>query len=189
MPLKLFDLDIVCEVDAQAAGWPLPGEAMNEYGLGGNRDYVDLRRCSWRSAREALVAETEYLEYLASGAEIPPDDDEIWNEMYEDERLQGLDLGIVSTVLALSAAGCVPVTSCNGGCLGDRHHEFCPLVVFFARENCIPLLLQTAQGAGTGLRNGLAGTLCVYADDILKMLKFAQGLLDHSVDFRGLRST
>jgi hypothetical protein len=68
--------------------------------------------------------------------------DEIADEFYEDPGLDpyGLDVGVASTVVALSPLGCVPLSSCNGGCYGDFHHESHPLIVFCAKPMYGPTL-------------------------------------------------
>jgi len=93
------------------------------------------------------------------------------------EQLIGLDLGVASSVVALAAAGCISFSSCNGGVLGDHHHEDYPQVSFFARRPSIRVLLACAEISGAGLENESGGALQVYADDTMKMIGFAQELL------------
>jgi hypothetical protein len=96
------------------------------------------------------------------------DDDEL------EEALYGLDLGMASVVLALSAAGCIPFASCNGG---PGHHEQLPLVVCWARPQRVLDLLEVADEVGCGLVNADERAVLVYADDVLKMLAFARILI------------
>ena len=57
----------------------------------------------------------------------------IENELYDGDDLRGLDIGVASAVAALSAARCIPFTSCNAGTFGGSHAETYPLVGSFAR--------------------------------------------------------
>jgi hypothetical protein len=67
---------------------------------------------------------------------VPKTYEIITEELYENESwLFGLDIGVASTVIALSAARCVPFSSCNGGAYGGSHHEFHLVVAFYARPN------------------------------------------------------
>ena len=100
-----------------------------------------------------------------------------------------LDVGVASTVAALSATGCIPFTSCSAGAFRGWHYEKHPLVVFYARPEAVPLLVQCAQNADVGLENEeeIYNPLIVYSDDIRKMRDFANALSEHSADFRRLR--
>lgn len=92
--------------------------------------------------------------------------------------MMGLDLGVATTVAALSAAACVPFASCNGGAYGGLNHETYPLVMFYARPQAVPHLLAAADRAGVGLESDSSGEVCVYADDIRRMRLFAVELSD-----------
>ncbi|NWM10604.1 hypothetical protein, partial [Escherichia coli] len=100
--------------------------------------------------------------------------------------MMGLEIGVASTVAALSAAGCVPFASCNGGAFGGPHHESHPLVVFCARREHLPLLLAAAELTGVGMESGQMGEVMVYADDIRRMPAFAATLLENRDLFDGL---
>ncbi len=55
--------------------------------------------------------------------------------LYEsDEGLFGLDIGVASAVIALSAARCIPCSSCNGGAYGGSHQERHPVIAFYAEN-------------------------------------------------------
>lgn len=187
--MKKFDVDIERTVDAARLGWPEPGEAQEESGLGCNREYTDLRRFSWKNARKVLQSEENLMQEVAAlSAEEPSD--EFWDDLWEErgEYLCGLDLGVASTVAMLSAARCVPYTSCNGGCFEEgHHHESYPVVGFYARPPWIPTLVEAAEEAEAGMHN-FGGPLVVYADDIWKMVAFARALSKRSSVFAGLKS-
>lgn len=54
----VYDVEIVREIDPGSLGWPQPGEAQDETGLGSNRSYVDLRRMTWAEARAIVKRES-----------------------------------------------------------------------------------------------------------------------------------
>ena len=91
----------------------------------------------------------------------------IEESLYESpENLYGLDVGVASTVICLSAAKCVPFSSCNGGAFGGRHQEAYPLAAFFAKIRTAELVLATAEEVNVGLVNRPGGCLMAYATDI-----------------------
>lgn len=74
-------------------------------------------------------------------------------------------------MVALSAAKCVPFSSCNGGAFGGHHHERYPVVAFYAPVQVIGFLIALAEGADIGLEG--SHHLDAYANDIRKMRAFA----------------
>jgi len=181
-----FDVELVRDVDPETLGWPEPGEAQDESGLGGNRAYVDLRRLSWGEADRVAVLEGELITRIESAADPQAEYEAIENELFEsDVGLYGLDLGIAAAVVSLSAAGCVPCASCNAGTFGDDHHESYPLVVFYARAEAVEPLLTAAEEAEIGLAG--CWFVVAYADDVRKLMRFASCLRARSGLFRGVR--
>ncbi len=164
-------VEIERSVDVAPLTWPV-GDFRDE-GLGGNRAYSDFRGFSWKEAVEALQFEDDALNRRATKPDVKNLDDLLEDDEYAED-LDGLDLGVASTVLALSAARCVPVTSCNGSA---GHHERYPLVVFYAKAAWIPLLDEAAEEAGCGLDNADEGMLMVYANEIDAMLAFARAMI------------
>lgn len=75
----------------------------------------------------------------------------VWDE---EELLDGsgLDLGIISTVFALYAFKCYPLTSCRGH-PDDTGTGDCPKVVFFATPERASGLVRAARASGAGLTN------------------------------------
>jgi hypothetical protein len=110
---------------------------------------------------------------LGIEAEIEPVGEELSEK---DVDLFGLDLGVPSTVMCLSAAQCVPFSSCNAGAFGERHHEAYTLVAFFARPQMVDIFLACAVDAQIGLENDDSGYVVAYADDIRKLHRFAESL-------------
>lgn len=187
--MKTFDIEIVRNVSTSLMSWPEPGAAGVENNLGGNRSYTDLRRLPWREARRVFELESQLIDRLAKSAD--PDNElyEIENELWDeiDGDLYGLDIGVASSVVALSAARCIPFSSCNAGALGGHHAESHPLVAFFTRKQALPLLLDCAENAGVGLENTSNGGLIVYGVAIEAMRLFARKLMQESAAFRSLK--
>lgn len=146
-----------------------------------NRQYVDLSGITWTDVRDAMRLEDEVLERLVGdpvGFDAALDDD---TQLYEDicMTLQGVDVGIASTVFALSAFGCLTCSSCSAH--HPRSAESFPLVVFRARPEGAPLLLWVAEETGCGLENTDDGMLMLYAADLRQLAAFAKGLMQVAV--------
>lgn len=170
------------QVDPKALGWPSDSQASS--GFWCNHSYEDLRGLSWQEARETLETERSLMLRINDSEDAVATMDEIADEFYEDPGLDpyGLDVGVASTVVALSALGCVPLSSCNGGCYGDFHHESYPLVVFCAKPIHVPDLIKAATTADVDLKNDADGMLIVHTDDIVRLSEFARALIDdHSM--------
>ena len=186
---KHFDVNIERSVDVNSLSWPKPGEAMDEGGLGGNRSYIDLRYLSWKKALRVYELEEKYIKRILASS-----DWDIECEIIEEEEILsdsigifGLDIGVASSVCALSAALCIPFSSCNAGAFGGSHNEFYPCVVFYARMEIIDMLLQCAEIAEIGLINKENGCLFLYSDNIVKMRIFANSMIEHRSAFRKLQ--
>jgi hypothetical protein len=185
-----FDvIPVRATVRAEDLGWPEPGEAHDDSGLGCNRLYADLRHLSWTEAKRVYDLET----LLIARVDASEDPEDEWriieDDLFEesDHHLYGLDLGVAATVVALSAARCVPFASCNAGAFGGRHHERYPLVAFFSRPQMLDLLLASATAADAGLEVGDHGALIAYANDVRVMRRLAVELIDRRAAFRTVR--
>jgi hypothetical protein len=166
------------DVDPKALGWPSDNQASS--GFWCNHCYEDLRGLSWQEARETLEAELSLMLRINDSEDAVATMDEIADEFYEDPGLNpyGLDVGVAATVVALSALGCIPLSSCNGGCYGDFHHESYPLVVFCSKPKHVPDLIKAAKKAEVDLENDADGMLIVHTDDIVRLSEFARALID-----------
>jgi hypothetical protein len=182
---KTFAVKLVRSVDPSSLEWPQPGQAISEYGLGQNREYVDLRRFTWGAVERILRYERSLMDRLK-----PADRslEELEEELEEtNDRLFGLDVGVASAVVALSASRCVPFTSCNAGAFSDGgHFEVYPLVAFYAKPPWVPILLATADRARIGLTNN-GGAVVAFVDDIYKLAQFAKGLYQRRGEINRLR--
>ena len=165
-------------VNMSLLAWPSATELE-----GYNRIYVDLRGMSWRRVREAVEFEEQVL--LRFGWNTNSAEEHL-GEDGAFESLLGLDIGVASAVLALSAAKCAPISSCNGS---TGHLDPYPLVAFFSRARRVPDLLEASEEAGCGLVNGASGYLLLYSSEIRDLLLFARALLHRRDSLSRLRSS
>lgn len=184
---RSFDVDIIRFVDIGHLRWPTPGEADDDNGLGGNRVYADFRRMPWSEARRVYDLESVFMARLEAAEDPEGEYAAIEDELDEEDiGLYGLDIGVASSVIALSAARCIPFASCNAGALGGFHRERYPLVAFFARNEMIQLLMGCSEIAAAGLKSDEHGSLIVYADDLRSLRRFAEALINKRTAFRSL---
>ena len=182
----VFDIEIVRRFEVSRLRWPARGQASDGTGLGGNLSYADFRRFSWSDTSRIINKEQELTRNIEVFADSEPDSDSLAEEIIESERyLHGLDLGVASTVIALSAARCIPFSSCNGGAFGDEHEEKFPLVAFFARPQMAELLNASAEEADIALQG--EEHLIAYANDVRKMQRFARALIVRNALFDAVR--
>lgn len=184
MEYRKFDVDITRSLTS-VLRWPTRGEASAERSLGCNQSYIDLRGMTWSDVCRVFDLEGSLIDRLEHAEDLERECALIEDELYEDdEGIFGLDIGIASTVIALSAASCIPCSSCNGGAYGGTHHELYPTVAFFAKPQQIDLLLQCATEANIGIENQESGVVVAYADDIRNMRTFAAALMEREAEFR-----
>lgn len=169
---RAFDaagLDDLSDVEADAAS--------DDGYLRGNSRYEDHRGWTWRDLRAALDIETSIVERLA-GAEDPAAAEAAFEAGRDPEEegaksLWGLDVGVASAVIALSALGATPFISCNAGSFGGAHPAGRPYVAFYLGTASPVLLLALAEGAGVGLEVE-DGVVRLYARTVLDLLRFAR---------------
>ncbi len=196
---RTFDVETKREVDPSRLSIPEQEETEQEESFGfwiGNTEYCDLRGISWNHARRVAQIEAECINNIEESedqgesgsctieeaAEFTWDLEDLLSEI---GAFAGVDVGVASTVAALSATGCVPLMSCSAGAFGGWHAEEYPLVDFCTRRETVPLLMICAEKADVGLRNAISqgyayNPLVVYADDIRKMLDFGHALWERS---------
>ncbi len=154
--------------------------ASSEDGIGLNLHYFDVRGWSVSDAGIALEEESELLERLSGAGWTTDEASEIIEEHFSDYTdLSGFDVGMGSAVLALSAAGATPISSCNGGQIGTDHHSTdVPHILFAGSKTLRVEAIEAAiEGAGLGaIPNEGYGE--IYADQVLKFHRFARLLFD-----------
>jgi hypothetical protein len=168
-------VEIVREVNLSKLGWPDNSQASRV--LGCNKNYVDFRDFSWEDAQRILSFECSLVSRIEDSDDPQAIYEEVVDELYDDdEGLLGLDNGIAAVVVSLSAAKCVPFTSCNGGFYGGHHLEYYPLVAFYARSQVVPALLDAATRANVGLTS--ESEIYVYSDKVTNMMAFVRALIN-----------
>lgn len=180
MPIKDFDIEVhrAIDVDGLAALSEPEAEAASDEGyLRGNNRYEDHRGWNWEDVRAALKVEASIVEQLGCA-----EDAAAAEAAFEQERnldgegpagLWGLDVGVASAVIALSALGATPFISCNAGSFGGAHPASQPYVAFYLADASPHLLLDLGARAGVGL-DAEDGVLRLYARSVLDLLQFAR---------------
>ena len=153
-------------------------QAEEEGTLVGNRSYCDLRGCGWDVVRTALDIETKVIDRLKMA-----DDVEAEMSAFEEERatafddepaLWGLDVGVASATIAISAYGSIPVSSCNAGAFGGCHSARYPYVAFFLPKDLAPEIMRCAEAADIGLLCDESGLAQIYGQGEMDLVRFAQ---------------
>jgi|SRR5271154_3798874 hypothetical protein len=86
----------------------------------------------------------------------------------------GLDLGVTSATIALSAFGAMPVGSCNAGGFGGKHQGAYPYVAFFIGGADPDAIISIARAAGVGVRSNGVGLVQIFGSGDLDLLRFAE---------------
>lgn len=169
------DIEIIRSVNSDAIATFENADA--EDGILLNHVYVDMRGYTLADARDIVAEEAALLRDIeAMGYDA--DLDGVSNELYEScSELSAFDIGVAGTIFALSAAGAAPISSCNGGLLGDGDHSSeVPHVLFSIGEGRLQPILTAAEAVNVGLLNN-SGHIEVFADTIPKLNAFAERLL------------
>lgn len=166
-------------------------------GIGDNRLYGDVTGTDWSEVELVIAAEEALLKAAESNAVDAADFDRIVRQTI-DEQYPGedfdegpvsafamLDGGVMAAVAALSAAGCIPTTSCNGH---YGHAEPHPVVRFSTDECRLPLIRDACASSGCGLIMDHLGMLQLHAADVLAMVEFARQLAAFQRDFKAIDS-
>jgi hypothetical protein len=116
---RKFDVNVVRGLEFGELAWPDRGDATHDSSLGCNIEYADLRGLSWTEAKRVFALESELIGGIEQAMNVDAECESIEDRLYRSaENLHGLDLGVASTVVCLSAAKCIPFASCNGGAFG-----------------------------------------------------------------------
>lgn len=157
MVRRTYPVDIVQRLDLHALAVLSEEEADagEDTGLQGNQQYRDLRGITWDQVAEALAREAALFQRFAASPDL---DEEA--ELYAEEReeaflpeedLWGLDIGVISATLALSALGAITVSSCNAGGFGGLHTAAFPHVAFYLPRDAAVRVMAIAEAANVGL--------------------------------------
>ena len=169
-------------------------EADESGDLAGNRMYQDLRGYGWSDVARALVLEHRLIAKLQEAEDLEAEamriDDERLDCFEPSDGLWGLDLGVASATIALSAFGAIPVASCNAGGFGGTHQSAYPYVAFFIEGADPETIVSTARAAGVGVRSDTDGVAQIFGASDLSLLRFAEAALklnDHDTPSRSSR--
>ena len=166
-------------------------------GVGDNLMYEDISGTAWPEVEAVILEEDELVRAAADRATDGDDFDRLVNYEFEqrypgddfDEgplsEFAGLDVGVISAVAALSAAGCVTTTSCRGH---RRHGEPSPLVRFAADDQRLPVVRAAASNARCGLLLDEDGMLQLYAANVLALVEFARQMLQRRQAFDAIQT-
>jgi hypothetical protein len=163
--------------------WPKDDEPARTRRYCGNNFYRDLRGKTWLMAERALQVEEELIsaadELCRRGGGDGGDAQALYVRVTQAESaLERLDLGTIGAVHAISAAGGIPISSCNAGSFGGAHGEAFPVVCFLWRPERLPILRACAKEAGVSMWLHRRGEVVIGADYIRRFLMFAQAVLD-----------
>jgi hypothetical protein len=166
--------------------------------FGGNLLYEDICDVSWAEVAATIGEERMLLELASESGTDEQFDyraDALVRERYSGERytddggevdkgplarFQDIDLGAMSAVAALVAAGAMTNTSCRGH--QSRRGERRPLVRFVCDGALLPIVVDCAKQAECGLLLDHVGNLQLYASDVDAFVRFAEVLLSISSD-------
>jgi hypothetical protein len=153
-----------------------------EDGLEGNHQYRDLRGIDWVQVEAALKKEADLFDRLAAASDVDTEAELIEEERavadFPEDDLWGLDIGVISATLALSALGATPFFSCNAGGFGGHHVAVFPHVTFFLPRSTAAEVLAIAKAADVGLDLVEGGTARVYGQTDFDLHRFASCALN-----------
>ena len=167
-------------------GWP-NSPVPRSGPFNGNNYFRDLRGKSWLSAGRALQLEQGIFALMETGREGLAQEHLRRKIGIIEARLR-LDIGTIAAVYSISAAGGIPISSCNAGAFGGFHEAPFPLIGFYWPRALMPTLRQCAVQAGVSLWTHHRGEVVVGADYIPRLLVFARELQDRQAKIEKLRA-
>lgn len=179
---------ILREIDVRALATITRARANagEDEGLEGNQQYRDIRFIDWDFVAEAIEREQALFERFATVDDVNVEDEryrqELEEAMFPQEDFWGLDIGVISAVMALSALGVLTVSSCNAGGFGGRHTEHFPMVVMYLPRRLAPEVLAVAQAAQVGLDMTAGGLVRLYGGGDHDLHRFAKVALARHLD-------
>lgn len=168
---RTANLVLLSALDEERAG--------SEDGLALNLGYFDVRGWDIDHADFVQKEELELLVKLADAGWATDTAEAVLEEHFSDySELMGFDPGMAAAVYALSAAGATPISSCNGGTIGQsQHSETVPSILFAAGDGFQPeLIMDAAADADLGLIPNREFAE-IYADQVIKFNDFSVRLI------------
>ena len=175
-----FEAKIVQKVDLKKLAMPSRRILTCESGLVCNNNYTDLRGYWWDDYLEAAKIEAEIIESADKRSKTPEEFEELVGE--EEHRVyDGLEAGVSGLVVALSALGCAPASSCRGH---PNNHEYNqPYVSFWATPTIARKLLPLVRGKEIAILNynefDFKKGLVIYSSSIVHLMSLALALYEH----------
>jgi hypothetical protein len=167
---RLSELSETAAVEADESGY-----------LAGNQMYQDLRGYGWFDVARTVEVERRLIAQLQGSADLEAEaariDDERLDCFKPSEGLWGLDIGVASATIALSALGAIPVGSCNAGGFGGHHQGGYPYVSFFLGVALPEFVVSISRAASVGLRSDADGLAQIFGAGDLDLLRFAETAL------------
>ncbi len=182
-------MQIYQRVDLGQLYFPTIQQILNEDGWSVFRDYSPAYfGASWEEAR--LAVEWDKVALRRLGEYSKHAENSLLDEIDEEAMQQpsgGLDLGVGGAVVALSAAGCAPLTSCSGH-FGEGDWISFPLIKFAADAGRVARLIPIAQRASCGMVNSGegAGAIELWAQSVDDVVGFAEELIEQRGSFMGM---
>lgn len=179
MPLRRAGVEVRWDAGIRSLLEMDEDQASSEDGIMLNHAYADYRGVPMDEAVEAVQEEAELLSDLAE-ADWNTDVSEDVIEAYMAAMGLGsaLDAGVAGLVLAISAVGGTPISSCNGGLVGvSDHRSDVPHILFTAPAVVMDKIIPAAMACDVGLvfNQGYAEA---FADHLPNLHRLARQLLE-----------
>lgn len=183
------NLRIFRRVDLARLYYPSQQEIFSEDGWSMFREYSPAYfGATWDEAMLSVEWEKSALRRLRERSKGAEDAllEELDNEWLQ-QPLGGLDLGIGGLVIALSAAGCAPLTSCSGH-FGEGLWATFPLVKVAAMPEHAAILIDIARETDCGITNSGegSGALEIWGRSVDDMVCFAEVMIARRAEFARL---
>lgn len=172
MEREIEAIEVVRDIDATRLSPLDDAEASVVDGMLLNHSYTDVRGCDANDLANVIEQEESFFEEAAS-LEVGSDElFDLLDRQYDESELE-FDVGVNAAVVAISAAGGAPISSCNGGWFGDDHSSSVPHILFSVSPATLAPIQAAAEAADCGLiNNGRHAEL--YANELSKLLAFAR---------------
>lgn len=175
-----FEAKIVQKVDLKKLAMPPERILASESGLMCNHSYRDLRGYWWDDYLEIADIEREIVESADKKSKTPKQFERLV-KLRDDEMLDGIEAGVSGLVVALSALGCAPASSCRGH---PNNHEYNqPYVAFWATPTIGRKILPLVRGKEIAILNynefDFRRGLLIYSKNILPLMSLARALYEH----------
>ncbi|MGR0183441.1 hypothetical protein [Azospirillum aestuarii] len=175
MIMIINDVMKIQDIKPNLLGWIEEDRAATDDGLLINHNYLDLRGFSKDDLDWEIQDEAEGFELLEKKGYSIEVMDELW-QMSEYSLVPMIEFGVRAAVVAVSALGCVPITSCRGKSLDDCHISDAPSIIFYAHASHVPTLLAAARQSEVSITNN-ADMVEVFTDNLRLMNSFAKAIL------------